>query len=103
MKELSNFHEQVERANGYVLLDFSATWCGPCKHMLPHLESLSGEMHEVAFYKVDVDSDQDLAVKYQIRAVPTLMLFKDGEILDRKSGAMDEDSLRNWIEDNIKD
>jgi thioredoxin 1 len=101
MKELNNFQEQVMDAKGYILLDFFAEWCGPCKQMTPNLEALSAEMHEVTIYKVNIDDNHEVATKHTIRSVPTLIFLKDGKILDRKVGYMDKNSIEEWLKDQM--
>ncbi|MCL7713503.1 thioredoxin [Stenotrophomonas mori] len=81
-----------------VLVDFWATWCGPCKTLMPLLEKLAGEYHgafELA--KVDVDKEQQVAAAFQIRSVPTVFLVKDGQIVDGFPGAMPEGQLREFL------
>jgi len=70
-----------------VLLDFTATWCGPCKMLAPVMEELAEEWEgKVQVYKIDVDQSQDLAMKYQVMSVPTVMIFADGEEKERLVG-----------------
>lgn len=82
-----------------VLVDFHAEWCAPCKVQSPILAELAGELTgKVRFIKVDVDKNQELAQRFQIRSVPTLALFKKGQLLWKKSGLMDKDQLRTTIQ-----
>ena len=81
-----------------VLVDFTAEWCGPCKMMAPVVKELSGEVGDRArIIKVDVDRNPKAAAKYQIRGVPTFILFKNGSILWRQSGAVAKEVLKNAI------
>ena len=81
-------------SNKPVLVDFFATWCQPCKMMHPVLEQIKATLgNRIRIIKVDVDSHQQIAAKYQIQSVPTLMLFKNGEMLYRQSGAMSRNEL----------
>jgi thioredoxin 1 len=81
-----------------VLIDFYATWCGPCKAMSPIIDSIAAELNgEARILKVDIDKNQTVASLYQVQAVPTLMIFKKGELLWRQSGAMDKMSLLEQI------
>ncbi len=83
-----------------VLIDFHATWCGPCKMQSPILEQLSGEVSDkIRIIKIDVDKNQAIAQRYQVRGVPTLMLFKNGEIVWRTSGVQSKQQLLNVIEE----
>ena len=80
------------------LVDFYATWCGPCKMMHPVLDQLKGDLGEsVRIIKIDVDKNEALAMQYHIQSVPTLMLFKNGEVVWRKSGAMSANDLKTII------
>jgi thioredoxin 1 len=84
------------------LVDFYATWCGPCQMMHPVLDLLKGEMGEqVRILKIDVDNNPDVADKFKIRGVPTFILFKGGEILWRQSGGMDINTLKAKIKQAI--
>ena len=82
-----------------VLVDFSAEWCGPCKAQAPVLADLARELSgKIKVIKIDVDKNQAIAARFQIRGVPTLILFKNGEVLWRQSGLMDRTVLRNKIQ-----
>ena len=81
-----------------VLIDFYADWCGPCKMMSPVLKQVKDNLGErVSIIKIDVDKNQELAAKYQVRGVPTLMLFKNGKQLWRQSGVIQKDEIINII------
>lgn len=79
------------------VVDFWAEWCGPCKKMAPHFEEASEEM-DVNFGKVDMEEHQQLGGKMGVRALPTVLIFQDGEEIARKSGFMNKDKLKKWIE-----
>ena len=79
-----------------VLVDFFATWCGPCKMLSPVLESIE----DIDIVKIDVDECPNLARKYAIMSVPTLMIFKEGKLKDKQSGFMSKEDLEEWIKEN---
>ena len=87
-------------AKGAVLVDFSADWCGPCRMLAPILDMLAKELEgRVTVVKVDVDESQTIATQYDISSVPTLLLFKDGELKHRMIGLKDFATLKNLIEE----
>ena len=92
-----NFNSSVE--TGVCVVDFFATWCGPCKMLAPVFEELSSEMEgKVTFLKVDVDECGDIAREYGISTIPTMMIFKDGENQDTMVGFLPKDAIKNNIE-----
>jgi thioredoxin 1 len=85
-----------------VLIDFHAVWCGPCKAQAPILKELAGEVDgKVRIIKIDVDKNPAIAQRYQIRGVPTLALFKDGQVVWKQSGMQSKQQLLNVIDQNI--
>jgi len=96
------FDDFVARTELPVLVDFWAPWCGPCRAMAPAFEKVAGEMRtQVRFAKVNTDEAQGLAARMGIRAIPTLMVFKGGQELERMSGALDARSLQRWAARHI--
>jgi thioredoxin 1 len=92
------FQSEVLDSKDLVLVDFFATWCGPCKMMAPVIDQLAEEMDGKAkIFKIDVDEARDLAAKYRIMSVPTLMFFKNGEVVDQIMGAVPKDRLVDKI------
>ena len=81
-----NFEAEVLHSTKPVLLDFWATWCGPCRMLAPILEELSGQHPELKLVKVDVDENRELALRYGIESIPTLLVFKGGQMADRSVG-----------------
>lgn len=94
---MAQFNEIIN-GNHLTLVDFYATWCGPCKMMHPVLEQLKEELGDsIRIIKLDVDKNEELSNSYRIQSVPTLMLFRNGEVLWRQSGAMSLNELKNLI------
>ncbi len=93
-----NFQTQVMESDKPVLLDFWASWCGPCRMMAPIVEALADEMPDVVFAKVNVDENPDVAMDLGIQAIPTLILYKDGETVERVVGVSAKDALKQIIE-----
>ena len=99
---LENFDEEVSNSNLPVLIDFWAEWCGPCKTLTPILEELSSEMsHKLLIAKVNLDENQDLAMKFSIRSIPTLLLFKEGDLLDTKIGLLPKKDIMEWLRSKV--
>ena len=94
---VANFEELVLKSKTPVLVDFWAPWCGPCKMIAPVLETLANENDDILIVKVNVDDNKVLAGKYQVRGIPTLVLFKEGEVDKKVSGSQGIDSLRQFV------
>lgn len=90
----AEFEEKVLKAEGPVLVDFFATWCGPCKMLAPTLDEVSNEVAgRAAVYKVDVDQSPDVARQYKVMSVPTLIVFENGEIKNQTMGAQPKPAI----------
>lgn len=93
-----NFEEKVIKEKKPVLVDFFASWCGPCQVMGPIIDELSEEMGDKAgVYKVDVDQSSELANRYQVMSIPTIIVFKDGKISKQFSGISSKESLSDAL------
>ena len=97
-----SFEQDVLKAAKPVLVDYWAAWCGPCRMIAPILDEVSGEYHErLTVAKLDVDENQGTSMKYGIRGVPTLMLFKDGNVVATHVGALTKSQLTAFIDSNL--
>lgn len=97
-----NFEEQVIKSSKPVLVDFWAPWCAPCRMMAPTVEAVAGEYADRAVVgKLNVDDNQGVAGKYNIRGIPTLLLFKDGEVREQVVGATSKDAVTKMIEKHL--
>ena len=94
-----SFEADVLKSGVPVLVDFWAEWCGPCKMIGPALEEIAGEMGDrVAIAKINIDENPDAPSKYGVRGIPTMILFKNGEIAETKVGAAPKSALKGWLE-----
>ncbi len=94
----NNFQEEVLQAEGVVLVDFFATWCGPCKALAPILDTISKEYEGKAkVFKIDVDEDNALAMEYRVMSVPTMKIFKNGDVVETLVGLRSEAELREKL------
>ena len=95
MKELTklNFDSEIQNAAGITIVDFWADWCGPCRMIAPILEKVDREVSDVTVMKVNVDKEPALADRFAINAIPTLLFFKDGNLIKQKTGLYPRDAL----------
>jgi len=97
-----NFDQEVMKSAQPVVVDVFATWCGPCKMMLPIFEELSKEMANFKFVKLNIDEERDLAIQYNISSIPTFLFVKDGKLVAKETGYMNKDALKIKIESHLK-
>ena len=99
----AEFEASVLGSSEPIVVDYWAEWCGPCKMIGPILEDLSEEMESVKIAKMNIDENPATPSKYGVRGIPTLMLFKDGELLATKVGVLQKSQLKQWIEESLED
>ena len=92
------FENEVLKSEKLVLVDFFATWCGPCQMLAPILEELSKDNQDFEIVKIDIDQERDLAIENEIEFVPTIVIFKNGKEVDRMTGVLDKNEIIERIE-----
>ena len=98
----ASFKTDVIESDAPVLVDFWAEWCGPCKTLGPILEKLSDDFHDkVEIKKINIDENPEAPANFGIRSIPTMILFKDGKIVDSKIGVSGEQDIKNWISSKL--
>lgn len=99
--ETEEFKNEVENATETTIVDFFATWCGPCKMLSPVFEEIDQNVEEAKFLKVDIDKSLDLARRFEVTTVPTVIIFKDGKEADRLVGFIPKQKLEEMVKAHI--
>ena len=99
----TEFNEIVNNGHEIVVVDFFAEWCMPCLMMAPIIEELAGQMDDVKFVKINVDDNNEISAKYEVRSIPTLIIFKGGKEVDKIVGGIDQEALEEKIQGLLKE
>ncbi|MAZ80338.1 MAG: thioredoxin [Rickettsiales bacterium] len=98
----NSFESDVLTNSKAVLVDFWAPWCGPCKQLGPVIDQIAEEMSsQIDVFKINIDDNPEIPSKYMVRGIPTMIIFKDGKVVDTKVGSLPKSSLKEWVESNI--
>ena len=97
----NTFEDDISSLSNLILVDFWAEWCGPCKQISPILEEIANEEENLNILKLNIDENPVTPQKYNVRGIPTLMLFKEGKLIDTKIGSLPKSSLVDWINSHL--
>jgi thioredoxin 1 len=97
----AEFEKIVLQSSEPVLVDFWAEWCGPCRQLGPIIDEISGEMKTLKVTKVNIDQNPEAPQKYGVRGIPTMMIFKNGQVIGTKVGALPKSKLVEWINETV--
>ena len=98
----ADFNQDINSQNVPVVVDFGADWCGPCKQLDPILEEIAEEnTDKFKIFKINIDENPMVPQKFGVRGIPTIMLFKEGKLIDTKVGSLPKTALENWIKTNL--
>ncbi len=93
----NNFEQEVLNSEKPVLLDFWASWCGPCRMIAPFIDEIANERSDIKVAKINIDEEPELAVKYQVMSIPSLLVIKDGKVVNQAVGAMPKDKILSLL------
>jgi len=97
-----NFEREIINSQTLALIDFWAPWCGPCKQLSPVVDDLSKDLgDQISVYKCNIDENPETPSKYAVRGIPTLMIFKNGKLVDSKVGSLPKSALYEWVKKHI--
>lgn len=99
VKEINSVEFKEVIKEGKVVVDFFATWCGPCKMLSPVMDNIANDLQNIKFFKVDVDKNEDIAREYGIMSIPTIIIFNDGEVVNTLVGLRSKDELLEVIKE----
>tara|TARA_B110000196_G_C20750418_1_gene477428 strand:- start:235 stop:555 length:321 start_codon:yes stop_codon:yes gene_type:complete len=98
----NNFDKEIKNSKLPVLVDFWAEWCGPCKQIGPMLEEIAeSKKDKLKIFKINIDENPNTPQKFGVRGIPTLMLFKDGNLIDTKVGSLPKNAIESWLDPNL--